>query len=261
MGSGLINFDMDTFQLSWTEFGSCASDTIKALISDKEFTDVTLALCDGKQIKAHKVILSARSPFFKNILVKNPHQHPLVYLKGVSYDQLRYILEFIYVGQTEVDQDCLNDFMMVAKDLQIKGLISEESTVIQANQPLHNSSPSNISGMKREVEHQIQNEHLPTVDNFRTVQQTETFSVYLNPKDSFNDLDQSLEENEYIRSQVLKNINTQNNFKQDVPTDLSFLSEEVKLGGYPHKCDMCDYGCSRPIRLRKHKESKHGISL
>ena len=105
---------MEKFNLSWNEFNSCASETIKNLVSDKEFTDVNLACGDGQQIKAHKVILSSCSPFLKNILVKNPHQHPLVYLKGVSYHQLRYILEFIYLGQTEVDQDSLGEFMMAA---------------------------------------------------------------------------------------------------------------------------------------------------
>ena len=47
--------------------------------TDKDFFDVTLA-CGDEQIQAHKVILSASSPFFKSILCRNRHQHLLLYL-------------------------------------------------------------------------------------------------------------------------------------------------------------------------------------
>merc|ERR1719481_1970402 len=110
----------DTFNFMQSEFTISAGETIKALISDKEFTDVTLALGDGQQIEAHKVILSSCSSFFHDILVKHPHQHPLLYLKGVTYDQLRFILEFVYIGQTVVDEASLNDFFGSSKGLANK---------------------------------------------------------------------------------------------------------------------------------------------
>ena len=47
--------------------------------TDKDFFDVTLA-CGDEQYKAHKVIFSASSPFFKSILCRNRHQHLLLYL-------------------------------------------------------------------------------------------------------------------------------------------------------------------------------------
>ena len=43
---------------------------------------VTLVSADSKQIKAHKVILSSRSKFFNQILLENPHQHPLRMIFG-----------------------------------------------------------------------------------------------------------------------------------------------------------------------------------
>jgi hypothetical protein len=51
------------------------------LREDKDFFNVTLA-CDDEQIQAHNVILSACSPYFKNILCGNPHQHPLFLPEG-----------------------------------------------------------------------------------------------------------------------------------------------------------------------------------
>jgi len=91
------------------------------LRDDKDFFDVTLA-CDEDQIQAHKVILSACSPFFRNILRRNPHPNPLLYLKGVKFTDLQYVLNFIYHGEVSVGQEELNTFLAVAEELRIKGL-------------------------------------------------------------------------------------------------------------------------------------------
>ena len=119
---------MSAFQLAWKEFNSCTSSTFKDLYTDTDFTDVTLATDDDKQIKAHKVILSSCSSFFRRILLNNPHQHPLLYLKGVKFAQLKSIIQFIYLGQAEVNQDDIQNFMESAKDLEIKGL-TETGTI------------------------------------------------------------------------------------------------------------------------------------
>jgi len=50
---------------------------LKSLWENEDFLDVTIA-CDDDQIDAHKVVLSAASPFFQNILKRNPHSHPLL---------------------------------------------------------------------------------------------------------------------------------------------------------------------------------------
>ena len=115
----------EKFNLSWNNFTSWTKSTFKDLLKEQEFTDVTLACEDDKQIKAHKVILSACSHFFRNIILKNPHPHPLIYLKGLHFKELSSIIEFIYVGQTEVAQDDVEMFMNAAKDLKVKGLIQE----------------------------------------------------------------------------------------------------------------------------------------
>ena len=119
---------MSKFQLAWNEFNSCTSTTFQNLYSDREFTDVTLATEDHKQVKAHKNILSSCSSFFRRVLVNNPHQHPLLYLKGVKFSQLESIMQFIYLGQAEVEQDNLQHFMDSAKYLEIKGLTDLSSS-------------------------------------------------------------------------------------------------------------------------------------
>ena len=99
---GLAMADSEHFNLAWNQFENCAGLTFKNLLSDEDFADVTLA-CEGdKQLKAHKVILSSCSPFFRKVLLKNKHQHPLLYLKGVKFTDLQLIVKFIYLGQIEI---------------------------------------------------------------------------------------------------------------------------------------------------------------
>jgi len=93
---------------------------------EKDLFDCTLS-CGVRQLKAHKLILSACSPFFRTILRQNQHQHPLLYLKGVEYSDLQAVLDFMYHGEVNVAQEELNSFLAVAEDLQVKGLTQNTS--------------------------------------------------------------------------------------------------------------------------------------
>merc|ERR1712179_792553 len=113
--------ESDKFCLKWNDFESNISTAFRDLREDKDFFDVTLA-CDDEQIEAHKVILSACSPFFKTILKRNRHAHPLLYLRGVKYSDLLSVLNFMYHGEVNVAQEDLNSFLAVAEDMKVKGL-------------------------------------------------------------------------------------------------------------------------------------------
>jgi len=117
----------EKFCLRWNDFETNISVAFRELREEKDFFDVTLA-CDDSQVQAHKVILSACSPFFRNVLRRNPHQHPLLYLKGVKYTELLSVLNFMYMGEVNVAQDELNSFLSVAEDLRVKGLTQSNST-------------------------------------------------------------------------------------------------------------------------------------
>jgi len=111
----------EKFCLRWNDFETNISGAFRELREDKDFFDVTLA-CDDDQIQAHKLILSACSPFFRTILRRNRHEHPLLYLKGVKYADLVSVLNFMYHGEVNVAQEELNSFLAVAEDLKVKGL-------------------------------------------------------------------------------------------------------------------------------------------
>eukprot|EP00092_Neocalanus_flemingeri_P031556 GFUD01034267.1.p1 GENE.GFUD01034267.1~~GFUD01034267.1.p1 ORF type:complete len:347 (+),score=91.25 GFUD01034267.1:161-1201(+) len=116
----------EKFCLRWNDFETNISDAFRELREEKDFFDVTLA-CGNEQIQAHKVILSACSTFFRNILRRNVHQHPLVYLKGVKFGDLQSVLNFMYHGEVSVAQEELNSFLAVAEDLMVKGLTQNHS--------------------------------------------------------------------------------------------------------------------------------------
>jgi len=111
----------EKFCLRWNDFENNISSSFRELRDDKDFFDVTL-VCNDNQVQAHKVILGACSSFFKSVLKKNPHQHPLLYLKGVNYRELISIINFMYHGETNIAHDDLDTFLSVAEDLKVKGL-------------------------------------------------------------------------------------------------------------------------------------------
>ena len=111
----------EKFCLRWNDFESNISVAFREIREEKDFFDCTLSV-GTRQIQAHKLILSACSPFFRSMLRQNPHQHPLLYLKGVEFTDLQAVLNFMYHGEVNVAQEELNSFLSVAEDLKVKGL-------------------------------------------------------------------------------------------------------------------------------------------
>ena len=111
----------EKFCLRWNDFENNISCAFREIRDEKDLFDCTLS-CGAKQLQAHKLILSACSPFFREVFKQNPHSHPLLYLKGIGFDDLKACLNFMYHGEVNVAQDDLNTFLVVAEELKIKGL-------------------------------------------------------------------------------------------------------------------------------------------
>ncbi|KAB7493722.1 Protein tramtrack, alpha isoform [Armadillidium nasatum] len=130
------------FCLRWNNHQSNIVTVFEQLLHSGAFVDVTLAV-EGMSIKAHKVVLSACSPYFQYMsmskLEEDYHpnyemisiiimtiiymnKHPIVILKDVRYEDMRDLLDFMYRGEVSVDQDNLSGFLRVAESLRIKGL-------------------------------------------------------------------------------------------------------------------------------------------
>ena len=211
--------------ISHHEFADFTGSAFHVLHSDQDFTDVTLVCDEDKQIKAHKVIISSSSVLFRRILLKNPHTHPLIYLKGVDYEHLRSILHFIYLGQIELAQEDLEQFIATAKELEVNGL----ADVIHSrfDKAEHDDSTLDFNELKNEEE-------------------------YL--QDSLNDVDKSfLSETGNDTFENLSQID-------DNPDQLliNFKSEkQMEQESKIYNCGHCAEGFSGKSNLKKHVRTLH----
>ncbi|XP_047020454.1 longitudinals lacking protein, isoforms H/M/V-like [Helicoverpa zea] len=111
----------DQFCLRWNNFQSNIVSALDSLKCSEDLVDVTLT-CEGRNIKAHKVILSACSPYFRNVFKENPCQHPVIILKDVSADDIVSLLSYMYQGEVFIEESKLSSFLHTAALLQVKGL-------------------------------------------------------------------------------------------------------------------------------------------
>ncbi|XP_072393829.1 uncharacterized protein [Diabrotica undecimpunctata] len=114
----------EQFSLCWDNFHKNMSSGMNSLLENEDLVDVTLAV-QGKCLKAHKMVLSVCSPYFKELFKSNPCQHPIVFMKDVSYEALSDLLQFMYQGEVQVSQENLTTFIKTAEALQIKGLTGD----------------------------------------------------------------------------------------------------------------------------------------
>ncbi|XP_032511294.2 protein tramtrack, alpha isoform isoform X4 [Danaus plexippus] len=121
------------FCLRWNNHQTNMLSVFDQLLHAETFTDVTLAV-EGQLLKAHKMVLSACSPYFQALFVNHQEKHPIVILKDVPYSDMKSLLDFMYRGEVSVDQERLTAFLKVAESLRIKGLteVNEEKCDIPA---------------------------------------------------------------------------------------------------------------------------------
>ncbi|XP_023014990.1 uncharacterized protein isoform X46 [Leptinotarsa decemlineata] len=126
----------EQFSLCWDNFHKNMSSGMNSLLENEDLVDVTLAV-QGKCLKAHKMVLSVCSPYFKELFKSNPCQHPIVFMKDVSFEALSDLLQFMYQGEVQVSQENLTTFIKTAEALQIKGLTGDGngSADVEANDP------------------------------------------------------------------------------------------------------------------------------
>ena len=146
--------------LQWDDFKDNVAAAFGKHRGDTDFADVTLVCQDGQEVEAHRVILAASSPFFEGILRRNKKQaHPLIFMRGVSLEELEPIVDFLYFGETNICQEDLESFLRIAGDLQIMGLVpigsgeSGKDKTSKISKPL--SSKSNTDQQIKEESNQF----------------------------------------------------------------------------------------------------------
>ena len=241
------------------DFSANVPNTFRQFWNDKDFTDVTLATEDDQQISAHKVILSSFSQFFTNILIKNQHQNPLIYLKGIRYAELEMVLKFIYCGECSVANEELQDFLAAGIDLMVNGLMEYQDEIIRNDK----ITPQEL--VHNTMENKSQK---PIMDTFNISQKAFT----RNSQNQQVAKIQDIEKFDYKSNNGFKSFGSPWNHKKTVERNLyecdqcghkskkkSHLQshQENKHGGLRYSCDQCEYKTTSKSYLNSHHQNKH----
>ncbi|XP_043224339.1 zinc finger and BTB domain-containing protein 45-like [Amphibalanus amphitrite] len=145
---------VEHFSLRWNNFQSTITSALAGLRDTQAFVDVTL-WTDGRQIKAHRNVLSACSPVLLELLKDNPCAHPIIILRDVTHADLSAIVTYMYQGEVNVAPEALRTFLHTAQLLKVKGLadtgIQQEADACIYDSPVSagSESPRPVSPPKR----------------------------------------------------------------------------------------------------------------
>ena len=255
--------DSDKLRLQWNDFG----DNLKVAFGEhrgsKEFADVTLACEDGQQVEAHKVILASSSPFFKDILKRNKHPHPLIYMKGTKSEDLKALVDFVYFGEANIFHENLESFLALAEEFKLKGLVGKsEDETIEILNPFSDMDTSQEKQQRKQVKNRVETDSmkLETKKNISSKMQVAIFNE-TNSAD-FQDLDEQVN-SMMTRSNV--NLDSQGQKatvcticgKEGQKKVIRDHIESNHITGVSHPCDHCGYITSTRAALLKHSKSKH----
>ena len=125
----------EQFNLNWHTYSDHLKEMMANLMESNETTDITIVCEDKTKYRAHKFVLNSCSPVFQSIINDLPQKgDSVIYLRGVLSQEMKSILQFMYLGQATFYHDRMNEFLEVAKSLEIKE-ISKDVDVDDAGAP------------------------------------------------------------------------------------------------------------------------------
>ena len=124
----LIMFsDMEVYRLKWERYSEALRWGLKEEKQRGDFSDVAVAVPGGHTLHAHKLVLATSSHFFRQILRENNHPYPLIFIAGMTWENLLKVVDFMYLGEVEMGTEDLDSFIEAAEMLQLVGLETEKS--------------------------------------------------------------------------------------------------------------------------------------
>ena len=242
---------MDKFSLKWNDFQLNMSKTFSHIRNKGNFFDVTLVSDDHHHIAAHKLVLSASSKFFQDILSKTQHTNPLIYLSGFSSKDLNLVMDYIYQGEVQIYQDDLDNFLSVAQKLNIEGLIGGSLT-----------SESNAASKEEEIEITEEFEESDKHSKFKSPKKVKPHhakkvvdpTTLVNQLLSIDDVKATVEE--LIEcdgdSWICKTCGKKCSMKPDMRKHV-----EIHIEGLSYECQLCGQTFRTRTILNNHKTKSH----
>ena len=221
--SSIMN-NQEKYSMTWTSYTDHLREALSDLLSSNSFTDLTLICDDKKKISAHKIILSAFSPVFKDIFETDQNQKSIIYLKGIQSSEMESIVEFMYLGEATFLDDKVDDLLSVAKNLQIKQMCD--------------TSVKNFYHKEKDLNIYESEWHVPTGEEGPTIEPFDE-GKWKVPKTFCNETTREQEIDEGIENKIIDN---------------DYVSPKV---GNEHQCPKCKYTSNRKSNVRQHIRSIH----
>lgn len=260
------------YSLRWNNYVSHVTDAFNLLRLENDLVDVTLC-CDGGKIKAHKMLLSVCSNYFKQIFKENPCQHPVIIFKNVKFEDLNAIINFMYHGEVNIFQEQLESFLITAELLEVKGLTDNTEEELPVSQALPEGLSLDLSSKTRTVIDDIVLAPTEEPINLATMQPPRDdyipqTGVYKQYNEDETDIEPAVEQDMVIPDEVAVDnvtaepsppteevqMDTQSTSAEDLSEKNNTESDMV----LKFRCHMCPKGFKHPTSLTLHKDSHAG---
>ena len=236
----------EKFSLKWNDYLVNVSKKFSSLRNEEEFSDVTLVSSDKRQVSAHKVVLSSCSDYFKTILRSNNKSKDIILcLENINHEELNNMLDYVYNGEVNIEQNQLDRFLTIAQRFQLEGLISDESGELE-EEDTHSSVVNNSSIIHPETEN---------VDDFKKVSQNGVNKqIKINSEEfqTVEELDEKIKEN-LSRVDGTSKWKCLMCYKESSHLTRAKEHVEVHFEGLSFPCQNCDKTFRSRSALRMHR--------
>ena len=182
-----------------------------------------------------------------------PQQNPVIYLKGIKYEEMKSIIDFIYLGETKVQQELFPSFMELAHELNIKGLAVEEATIGECAQAYidedHEKESEFVDGTPERVL-KTENDDPDKESCDKEILEKEKCEELLTESANHGPKPKTVKEAIYDCGICAKKFTVANNLKRH-------MQAQQHYEGITYPCDRCDYKAMQPSHLKTHFTSKH----
>ena len=222
------------FDLKWSYYSDHLREMLNELMTSQHFSDVTLVSDDMREVKGHRNILSASSPVFKKLFQIDTHNnHPLIFLKGVKYLELESIMQFIYLGEATSQKERINEFIIAARNLEIKSL--EKMNENQERILALDKKNLNKEREKQMLQNQDEEAKIETVGS--------------------NDI--GTNQSSPIHIPFHENHLDVSSFSSDVNAQPEHEKPEIISEAERYPCTFCEYQANTHVNLTKHTQYMH----
>ena len=232
----------EKYTIGWNTFQKQLRESNRELYNEKHFADVTLVSDDMVQVNAHKSILSSASTLFKQLLLLNSNSmfNQILFLKGIKYEELEAILQFIYLGEANISENRINSFVTASTDLDIKELKLEKDEI--------NMHPNAEDEIVAKLE-------TKDIDNANESQTDDYIMHDVNSvSNDFPKSDATFSKPKDLRKQY-KSIHRGENFNANESQTDDYLKHDINI--VSNDCPECGATFSKPSNMRKHYKNIH----